>query len=181
LESLADIQFGVVEINDPDFISSIEGANRAKIQFEDVSIFKKIRINHFLLLEVEVATMVEKMVVSEVLMLLALSLLVVLNALHSLLIIHSPFFLVWEDVVCETDLLELLFGGLWVLWVLIRVVLNCKLFEGLVNFLFCGGSFETHDIVVLVVWFVLLLLAEELGNRGINVDPDQRKDEEQVV
>ena len=61
------------------------------------------------------------------------------------------------------------------------MVLNCKLFEGLVNFLFCGGSFETHDIVVLVVWFVLLLLAEELGDRGINVDPDQRKDEEQVV
>ena len=94
METLADIQFGVVKINDPDFISSIEGANRAKIQFEDVSIFKKIRINHFLLLEVEVATMVEKMVVSEVLILLALSLLVVLNALHSLLIIHSPFFLV---------------------------------------------------------------------------------------
>jgi hypothetical protein len=49
---------------------------------------------------VEVAAMVEKVVVSEVLMLLALPLLVVLNTLHTLLIINSPFFLVREDVVC---------------------------------------------------------------------------------
>lgn len=121
--------------------------------------------------------LVKEVIMSMLMLLLALSLFMVLNTFFTLLIVDSTFLGVRQDFVSQPNLLELLLGGFWVFWILVRVVFNCKFFKGALNILLGGCPFKAHHVIVLVVGLILFLLAKALCYTGVNVDPHKRKDQ----
>jgi hypothetical protein len=77
-----------VEVNNPDFTSSVESTNRAQIKFVNISLFEKFRMNNLLLLvevliEMEMTTLIKEvlMTTKTLTMVLSCSLLVLPNCL----------------------------------------------------------------------------------------------------
>ena len=89
---------------------------------------------------------------------LPLSLLVLTHTILSLLIIDTPLVLILESLVGVCNLLELILGGVGVILILVRVVLDGELFEGFLDVLLRGVAFHTQQLVVVLAWRVLLLL-----------------------
>jgi hypothetical protein len=87
---LALFQLRVIKIYDPDLAPSIERTNHTKVQFVYICVLEKVRYTHLLVLEME-TTLMEEMIVSMLILLLALSLLMVIHTLSALLVVDTSF------------------------------------------------------------------------------------------
>ncbi len=90
---------------------------------------------------------------------LTIALFVLSNTLFPLLVVNAPFLLVRESLVSVGNFLELLFGSIGVILVLIRMVLDGELFERLLYFLFGRVFLDTQKLVVVFSLRFLLLMS----------------------
>ena len=69
------------------------------------------------------------------------------DAFFSLLIINAPFIFIGEDFIGVCYLLEFFFGGIRIVLILVRMVFDCQLLEGLLDFGLGCVPLDTHYLV----------------------------------
>ena len=91
------------------------------------------------------------------LLLLSLALFVLADALCTLLVVDTSLVRVTEHIIGIRNLLEFLLGTFWIIGVLVRMVLDRLLLEGLFNVCLSSIPLQTHYFVIVSRLFFFLL------------------------
>ena len=150
-------KLGIEEVDNPNFFSAIELKDRAQVKLCYVCSSEKVRwrLLEMLLLKVKMLpaeTSVEKLVEALVLslMLRTLPLLVLTNALCTLLVKHSSLIWITQHVVRIGHILKSVFRAFWVLWIFVGMIFDCEFFKSLLNVISRSVSSQPHNLIVVL-------------------------------
>lgn len=171
---LAFLKLGIEEVNDPYFLTSIKLEDTTEVKPYHIGFLEEIR-NHFLsLLLMPMATLLKAETtsakevgkhiihvhVAEVTSAsLAFALLMLTDTLFALLVVDSALVRIRKGFICVGNLLELFLCCFWVILILVRVILDSKLFEGLFDFIISCITLHVEQlIIVFPCWCLISLL-----------------------